>query len=104
MGYYNYDTGAFLGYCVRCGTGFPKRELDRLMVKNGRYGNPKILAYCCRECMANIADALGVALPDIDTPRHRAPHYLFCPACRLHGQEGDRYCRKCGTKLEDLTC
>lgn len=86
--YYNYDTGAFRGYCVRCGTAAPKRELDRVLVKNGRYGNPKTMAYLCRPCMAWLADTIGVELPDLDKIESRGP-YNYCRRCRHEGPRDD---------------
>lgn len=78
---YNYDTGAFRGYCVLCGGGFAKRDIDRVLVKNGRYGTPKTIAYVCRECLPKVADFLGVELPDIDSVEYRGP-YNYCGKCK----------------------
>lgn len=76
--YYNYDTGKFRGYCVRCGMGAPKRDLDRVLCKNGRYGTPKTMAYLCRDCMSWLADTLGVELPDMEAVERRGPYNSSC--------------------------
>ena len=65
MSYYDYDTGAFRGYCVLCGAGGPKRDFDCIMIRRGSYGNPKKLAYTCRDCSLKLADYLGVELPEM---------------------------------------
>ena len=63
MSYYNYDTGQFRGYCVRCGSGGRKSEFVHLLIRNGSYGPTKTMAYLCRDCAASLADQLGVELP-----------------------------------------
>lgn len=90
MPYYNYDTGAFRGYCVLCGVGGPKRDFDRIMIRNGRYGSPKQMAYTCRECSSKVADFLGVELPDVDHTESRKPYQYsrYCPACQRR-EDGD---------------
>lgn len=100
MGFYNYDTSSFRGYCVLCGNGFAKRDLDRVLCRKGSYGSPRTMAYVCRSCMSKVADFLGVELPDMDKePNYRKPNYPFCPKCSIYGMEGDRFCRKCGSKM-----
>ena len=96
---YNYDTGAFRGYCVLCGDGHPKRELDRVLIQNGRYGSPKIMAYVCRGCSSKVADYLGVELPDVDAVNHRFHSNKTCPNCKQGVSRFDRYCRYCGRRL-----
>ena len=103
MAYYNYDTGAFRGYCVLCGTGFSKRELDRVYISNGRYGPHRLMAYICRDCSSKVADYLGVELPDVDgeTQKRKLYEYTFCPKCWAQVKKTDRYCRYCGNRLEE---
>lgn len=100
MVFYNYDTGAFRGYCVLCGNGYAKRELDRILCRNGSYGSPKTMAYVCRSCMTSVADFLGVELPDMDATEHRQYSGVLCPKCMTYCGSSDRYCRKCGINLK----
>ena len=99
---YNYDTGRFRGYCVLCGDGYPKRELDRIFISNGHYGSHKTMAYVCRSCSAKVADFLGVELPDIDETQERKLYeYSFCPACYGQVKRSDLYCSYCGQRLKE---
>lgn len=100
MSGYNYDTGAFRGYCVLCGDGHRKRDLDRVLCKNGNYGTPKTMAYVCRPCMASVADFLGVELPDMDATERRQYNGVLCPKCMNYCGSTDRYCRRCGMNLQ----
>lgn len=100
MSRYNYDTGAFRGYCVLCGDGYRKRDLDRVLCKNGNYGTPKTMAYVCRGCMSAVADFLGVELPDMDAVERRKFNGDLCPRCMTYCGATDRYCRKCGMNLK----
>ena len=63
MNLYNYDTGYFRGYCVLCGAGHAKREMDKIIVVRGSYGKPKTIAYTCANCSPRIAEWLGVEFP-----------------------------------------
>lgn len=93
MSYYNYDTGAFRGYCVRCGKAARKRDLDRVLCRNGSYGTPKTMAYLCRDCMSWLADTLGVELPDMEAVQHRGPYKEHCPYhdCIYYGKKAGAY-------------
>lgn len=104
MSYYNYDAEKFRGYCVLCGSGFAKRDIDRIYISNGRYGPHKILAYVCRECVPKVADFLGVELPDIDGEPQRRKLYdhAQCPQCMTDVRKADRYCWFCGKRLREV--
>jgi hypothetical protein len=101
MSYYNYDTGSFRGYCVMCGDGAKKSDLDRLLIRHGSYGSPKTLAYLCRNCATALADHIGVALPDLDEIQSRKMYDITsCPACLRNIKSTDRFCRYCGHRLK----
>ena len=97
----NYDTGRFRGYCVLCGDGYAKRDIDRIYISNGRYGPHKIMAYVCRNCSPKVADFMGVELPDIDSEpqRRKMYNYAQCPYCMADTRKKDRYCWSCGKEL-----
>ena len=101
MSGYNYDTGKFRGYCVLCGDGHAKRDIDRIYISNGRYGSHKIMAYVCRSCAPRVADFLGVELPEIDGEPQRRNAYAFtqCPVCMAEIRKKDHYCWNCGETL-----
>ena len=102
MGYYNYDTGAFRGYCVLCGDGHAKRDMNRILISYGRYGPTKTMAYVCESCAPKVADFLGVALPDEEAQRRRLYEYPACPHCKAEVKKTDRYCWCCGNGLREV--
>lgn len=99
MEYYNYDTGAFRGYCVLCGDGHAKRDMNKILISYGRYGHPKMMAHVCVDCSSKVADYLGVELPDEETQRRRLYEDHRCPHCRTSVKKTDRYCWYCGEQL-----
>lgn len=96
---YEYDTGAFLGECALCHDKAPKRSLDRVMLKSGSYGSPKILAYICRDCLPRLAEFLEADVPDIDSTNHRLSWEHYCHSCYTIVSRRDRFCKQCGLAL-----
>ncbi len=96
---YNYDTGAFRGYCVLCGDGHSKREMNCVLVRFGSYGSPKTMAYVCQNCTPKVADWLGVELPDEEERHRKLYDYPRCQHCQTRVKTTDRYCWYCGNGL-----
>lgn len=99
MAYYNYDTGHFRGYCVLCGEGHAKSDMNRILISYGSYASPKIMAYVCDKCSPKVADFLSVALPDREAQRRKLYEYPQCPHCFTKVKKTDKYCCHCGKKL-----
>lgn len=54
----------WFAYCGVCGKKELKRDLDRLKVCAGSYGQPITLAYVHRECLPAVAELLEVDVPE----------------------------------------
>jgi hypothetical protein len=51
-------------YCAVCGRKDHKRDLDRLKVCEGPYGQPITFAYVHPDCLPAVAEFLDVDVPD----------------------------------------
>lgn len=54
----------WFAYCAICGQRELKRDLDRLRISAGAYGQSYILAYIHRECVPALADFLEAEVPE----------------------------------------
>lgn len=61
----------WIAYCAVCGKRELKKDLDRLKVCAGSYGQPITFAYIHRDCLPAVSDFLEAEVPDYTVHHYR---------------------------------
>lgn len=84
--------------CNLCGKREIKRNLIRVMLRDGAYGSPKQVAYLCEDCLPKLAEFLECDIPDLTECARRTP-MTCCPECYTTISRLDRFCKHCGHQI-----